>query len=101
MRGNGACLRAACDILAAVPNDPGRGGAALHDPCAVAWTIAPALFRTRDCPVSVELLAGPGRGRTHIDRRNRAGARRNATLLEAIDADAFFALLATRLARLP
>ena len=102
-RGGGACLRAACDIMAAVPPSRRLGGKGhpLHDPCAVAWLISPALFRAVPAAVSVDLGPGPARGRTHIDRWSRNGAAPNVTLAEALDADGFFTLLGERLARLP
>jgi len=102
--GTGRCLQTACDIQASVPISPRRGyggGAPLHDPCAVAWLIRPDLFSTRDCSVCMDLGPGPCRGRTVIDRWNRTGAPNNAAVLETVDADGFFALLAERLARLP
>jgi purine nucleosidase len=101
--GGGRCLRALCDIQARVP--PSRrfdlSGAALHDPCAVAWLLRPGLFTTRDCAAGVDLGPGPGRGRTLIDRWSRTGKPANVTLLESLDADGFFALLGELLARLP
>ncbi len=101
--GGGACLRAACDMLASVPPSRrlGGAGAVLHDPCTIAWAIAPALFTARDCAAGVDLTQGPGRGRTVIDRWGRTEAAANVTLLETLDADGFFALLGERLARLP
>jgi inosine-uridine nucleoside N-ribohydrolase len=101
--GPGSCVRALCDIQATVPLGPrfGGTGAALHDPCAVAWLIRPDLFTTRDCAACVDLGPGPNRGRTVIDRWRRTGAPANVTLLETVDADGFFALLEERLARLP
>ena len=101
--GNGACLRAACDILAAVPPSRRLGGKghALHDPCAVAWLVAPALFQARRVAAEVDLGPGPGRGRTHLDRWGRTGAAEDVTLPEVLDADGFFALLGGQLARLP
>lgn len=96
----GACLAAACDILAAVPPSRRHGGLPLHDPCAIAWLIRPDLFAGRACAVSVE-MAGAGRGRTHIDRWGRTGVPTNATVLETLDAEGFFALLGHRLAALP
>ena len=51
--------------------------------------------------MTVDLGQGPSRGRTVIDRWRRTGAPHNATLLETLDADGFFALLGERLARLP
>ncbi len=101
--GGGRCLAAACDIQASVPPSRrlGGAGAPLHDPCAVAWLIRPELFTTRPCFVQMDLGPGPGRGRTVIDRWQRTGAAANATVLETVDADGFFALLGDRLARLP
>ena len=100
--GAGRCLRALCDIQATVPLGPrfAGTGAALHDPCAIAWLIRPELFTTRDCAAVVDLGPGASRGRTIIDRWHRTDAPRNVTLLETLDAEGFFALLAERLARL-
>lgn len=101
--GSGRCMGALCDIQATVPLGPrfGGAGAALHDPCTIAWLIRPDLFTARDCAVVVDLGPGPSRGRTVIDRWGRTGAPHNATVLQTIDADGFFALLGERLARLP
>ncbi len=100
-RGTGRCLRLACDIQASVPPSPRLSGAPLHDPCAIAWLLRPDLFTTRPCNVRMDLGPGPSRGRTVIDRWNRTGAPHNATVLETLDPDGFFALLGERLARLP
>lgn len=101
--GGGRCLAAAADILAAIP--PSRRfshrGVPLHDPCAIGWLLAPGLFGVRAVSVEVECGGGPGRGRTHVDRWGRTGRRAGVTLPEALDADAFFALLGQRLAALP
>jgi purine nucleosidase len=101
--GNGASLRAACDIQATVPPSRRLGGigAPLHDPCAVAWLIRPDLFTVRDCSIRMDLGPGPGRGRTVIDRWNRTGDPLNAAVLETVDADGLFALLGSRIALLP
>jgi purine nucleosidase len=98
----GRCLAALCDIQATVPLGPrlGGAGAALHDPCAVAWLIRPELFTSRECAATVDLGPGPSRGRTVIDRWRRTKAPANVTLLETLDAAGFFALLAERLTRL-
>lgn len=100
--GSGTCLRALCDIQARVPPSKRLGGvgAALHDPCAVAWLIVPSLFTARECFASVDLGPGPSRGRTLIDRWNRSGQHPNVTLLEHLDTDGFFRLLGDRLSRL-
>ncbi len=100
--GIGRCLHALCDIQATVPLGPrfGGTGAALHDPCAIAWLVRPDLFTTRNCTASVDLGPGPSRGRTIIDRWQRSSAQPNVTLLETLDDTGFFALLAERLTRL-
>jgi inosine-uridine nucleoside N-ribohydrolase len=101
--GTGRCVRTLCDIQATVPLGPrfAGTGSALHDPCAIAWLIRPDLFTTRDCAAIVDLGPGPSRGRTVIDRWGRTDAPHNATVLETLDGDGFFALLGERLARLP
>ncbi|MCI0753167.1 nucleoside hydrolase [Teichococcus vastitatis] len=98
----GRCLAATAGILAALPPSRrfGHRGAPLHDPCAVAWLLAPDLFIHR--PVAAEVVRdGADRGRTRIDRWGRNPLPRNACLLERLDADRFFALLAERIGRLP
>ena len=101
--GEGRCLAAAADILAAIP--PSRRfdhrGVPLHDPCAVGWLVAPSLFSTRAASVEVECGDGPGRGRTHVDRWGRTRRPPAVTLPEVLNADGFFELLARRLAALP
>ena len=101
--GDGRALATAAAIQAGVPPSRrlGGAGAPLHDPCAIAWLIRPELFTARPCPVTVDLAPGPSRGRTVIDRWGRSDAAANATVLETLDADGFFALLGERLARLP
>ena len=100
---SGHCLRVLCDIQATVPLGPrfAGAGAALHDPCAVAWLIRPDLFTMRDCSVMMDLAPGPSRGRTVIDRWRRTGAPNNAILLDTIDAEGFFTLMSEQLRRLP
>jgi purine nucleosidase len=102
-RNGGACLRAACDIMASVPPSKRLGGAghAEHDACAIAWLVAPTLFTGRAVHAGVDLGPGPGRGRTVIDRWGRLPQPVNARLLETLDADGFFNLLGERIASLP
>ena len=101
--GTSQCLARLCDIQATVPFGPrfGGTGAALHDPCAIAWLLQPDMFTARNCAVSVDLGPGPCRGRTVIGRWNRSGLPHNATVLETLRGEAFFALLGERLTRLP
>jgi len=101
--GAGRCLCAACDIQGNMAPAPRLGGQGwpLHDPCTIAWLLRPALFTSRDCAVQIDISQGPSRGRMAIDRWGATDAPTNATLLETLDADGFFALLGERLASLP
>ena len=76
-------------------------GAALHDPCAIAWLICPDLFTARECAVTVDLGFGTSRGRINIDRWRKTAILCNVIVLETLDADGFFALLGEHLTRLP
>jgi purine nucleosidase len=102
-RGGGACWRAALAILRALPPSRrmGHRGFPLHDPCAVAWAIAPGLFGARPARCEMELAPGLSRGRTVIDRWERLGRPANLILLETLAAPRFFDLLAERIGRLP
>lgn len=99
--GPSRCLRAACEILAALPPSArlGHAGTPLYDPLAIAWLVRPALFRPRAVSIEIDCGPGPSRGRTAIDRWGRQPP--NARVLELVDAEGFFALLGERLARLP
>jgi inosine-uridine nucleoside N-ribohydrolase len=102
-RGTGACLRAAHAIARTVPPSVRLvgEGSPQHDLCALAWLAAPALFTHRPAHAVVDCGAGPGRGRTMIDRWGRSPGPPNIRLLETVDGPALFALLADRLASLP
>jgi purine nucleosidase len=74
-------------------------GAPLHDPCVVAWLINRTLFQAKPCHVTIETV-GASKGRTNVDWFPREQRQPNATVVNALDADRFFALLTERLARL-
>ncbi len=101
-RAGGACWQATRDILRALP--PSRRmafrGFPLHDPCAVAWLVAPQLFTRRPAHLAVDCAPGLNRGRTVIDRWGRLGLAPNCHVLETLDAAAFFDLLGARIADL-
>ncbi|MGH7068118.1 MAG: nucleoside hydrolase [Acetobacteraceae bacterium] len=92
----GRAITTAAAILAALLADR-PAGVPLYDPCAIAWLVAPAMFAVRPAAVTVDVAPGLSRGRTSIDHRGPA----NASLLEPLDPDALFALLAERIAKLP
>ena len=74
-------------------------GMPLHDPCAVAYLVAPELFEGRDCHVVVEAEGRHTLGRTVVDWRGGRDEP-NATVITDIDDEGFFALLLERLASL-
>jgi len=102
-RQGGSCWQAALAVLRALPPSKrfGHRGYPLHDPCAIAWAIDPGLFGAKPAHCEVDLAPGPSRGRTVIDRWDRLGRKPNLTLMETLNAAAFFEMLATRIATLP
>ncbi|MGD9535932.1 MAG: nucleoside hydrolase [Alphaproteobacteria bacterium] len=76
-------------------------GAPLHDPCVIAYLMRPEIFEGRPMRVDIETASGLTLGRTVCDPHCRDGRAANATVLERIDAEAYFGLIAERMARLP
>ena len=74
---------------------------AMHDPCVIAWLIAPELFQGSEAYVAVETRSPLTMGMTVADFRRKGGRPANARVLERVDADGFFRLVAERIARLP
>ena len=68
-----------------------EGGAPLHDPCVIAYLLAPELFSGEAMAVTVETADGERLGQTV------ATAPGNINVIKQIDADGFFELLTTRL----
>jgi purine nucleosidase len=77
-----------------------RPGAPLHDPCVIAYLVRPELFAGRACHVAVETMGEHTLGRTVVDWSGRTGRPANATVIDQVDAEGFFALLTERLGRL-
>ncbi len=82
----------------------GRTGGAedgpLHDPCTIAWLLAPRLFSGRECHVAVETASPLGLGRSYVDWWGTGPEPANALVMNEADAEGFFDLLVERLARL-
>ncbi|WP_342083921.1 pyrimidine-specific ribonucleoside hydrolase RihA [Dyadobacter sp. OTU695] len=70
-----------------------NGGAALHDPCAIAWLMNPGIFKTKSCYVDVETKGELTRGATVVDFYNTLQMEPNATVAYDIDRDAFMDML--------
>ncbi|WP_342075423.1 nucleoside hydrolase [Yoonia sp. SS1-5] len=78
----------------------GSDGAPLHDPCTIAYLINPDLFAGRHINVEIETTSELTLGMTVADWWRVTDRAPNATFMQDIDADGFYALLADRLARL-
>jgi purine nucleosidase len=79
----------------------GWDGAPLHDPCVMAWLIRPEIFEGRPANVSIETSSELTMGMTVTDYWHVTDLPKNVHFLRTGDADAFYALLTERLARLP
>lgn len=75
----------------------GFEGAPLHDPCTVAWLLAPELFESRPCWVGIETQGEHTTGMTVVDRYGLSGRPANAEVLWGIDREGFVDLLVDRL----
>ncbi|KAI3436772.1 hypothetical protein D9Q98_006184 [Chlorella vulgaris] len=65
----------------------------LHDPCAVAWVLAPQLFKTKLMRVDVETTSVLSAGQTVCDVWNQSSAPKNCTVCMEMDAGHFWDLL--------
>ncbi len=77
----------------------GVEGAPLHDPCTIAWLLAPDLFEGRFCNLSVETGSELTMGHTAVDFWHVTDRPHNVNWIHAVDADGFYELLTERLAR--
>lgn len=92
-----AVARAAASLLEfsnALPaNGPRETGAPLHDPCPVAWLMAPELFEFRDCHIDVETESKLTLGHTAVEFRAVANRAQNVRWAIRANADGVFELL--------
>lgn len=88
-------------IMSYRADSEGGVGRPLHDACVIARLLRPELFGGPQVPVQVETSSELTRGATLMDRRGRTGLRPNCRVLLEVDADGFFELLESLLARLP
>lgn len=79
----------------------GWAGAPLHDPCTIASLIAPDLFGGRQVNVTISLDDALTRGMSVVDWWGTTKRPANAMFMRQADADGFYDLLSTHLARLP
>jgi purine nucleosidase len=91
------CALAVTELLTPSGGEPD----ALHDPCVIAYALAPHLFAGSRVNVAIETESPLTLGMTIVDWRGVSGRSANATVLHGVDADGIYALLEQRLARLP
>ena len=77
----------------------GVEGAPLHDPCTIAWLLQPELFVGKTCNLSVETGSELTMGHTAIDFWHVTDRPHNVNWIYSVDADGFYELLTSRLAR--
>jgi purine nucleosidase len=82
------------DFANALPaNGPREHGAPLHDPCPIAWLLAPQLFRFKPCHIDVEVDSRLTLGHTAVEFRASGECAQNVQWAIEADADGVFALL--------
>lgn len=93
------CVAGLLDFFMIYHRDPkwGFAGAPLHDPCTIAWLLAPELFHGVECRVDIETRGEHTVGMTVVDRYGLTGKRANALVLLGLDRPGFIDLLVTRL----
>src|SRR5712692_1267910 len=101
IRGLGTRVGAAVAELLGPRRALGQPPMPMHDPCVVAYLLAPDLFGGRRVNVAVETKSPLAVGMTLIDWAGRSGRAANADVLDTADSDGIYRLLAERLARLP
>ncbi|MFL9706953.1 pyrimidine-specific ribonucleoside hydrolase RihA [Aeromonas veronii] len=93
------CVAGLLDFFMIYHRDPkwGFAGAPLHDPCTIAWLLAPELFHGVECRVDIETCGEHTVGMTVVDRYGLTGKPANALVLLGLDRPGFIDLLVTRL----
>jgi purine nucleosidase len=86
------------DFASRLPAYDREQGSPVHDPCPIAWLIAPELFEFRECTIEVECHSPLTIGHTAVEFRPQNDKRQNVRWAVQADADGFFRLLETRLA---
>lgn len=77
------------------------GGAALHDPCAIAWLLERDMFESKSCFVDVETKGALTSGTTVVDFYNVTGQTPNAEVVFNIDRERYIEMLYKAMKNLP
>ncbi|WP_429156968.1 pyrimidine-specific ribonucleoside hydrolase RihA [Aeromonas veronii] len=93
------CVAGLLDFFMIYHRDPkwGFAGAPLHDPCTIAWLLAPELFHGVECRVDIETSGEHTVGMTVVDRYGLTCKPANALVLLGLDRAGFIDLLVERL----
>ncbi len=75
----------------------GMTGAALHDPCVIAYLLDRSLFKGKDVHIEIDTSFGIGRGRSIVDWWQKRDLSINAHVFNEINAQGFFDLLTSLL----
>jgi pyrimidine-specific ribonucleoside hydrolase len=78
-----------------------EGGAALHDPCAIAWLIDPSMFTTKPCYVDVEVAGTLTAGTTVVDFFDVLKQAPNADFVYDIDREKYIEMIYNAVKVLP
>lgn len=76
-------------------------GAPLHDPCVIAYLLAPQIFGGRMCNVEIETQSELTMGMTVADYWHVSKKPHNAFFLDDVDDDAYFGMINNALSKLP
>jgi pyrimidine-specific ribonucleoside hydrolase len=77
------------------------GGAALHDPCAIAWLIDPTIFTSKPCYVAVEVIGKLTAGTTVVDFFDVLKQEPNVEFVYDIDREKYINLIYEAIRKLP
>ena len=77
------------------------GGAALHDPCAIAWLIDPTIFTSKPCYVDVEVTGKLTLGTTVVDFYDVLKQTPNTEFVYDLDRDKYIKLIYEAVQKLP
>lgn len=78
-----------------------EGGAALHDPCAIAWLMNPEMFKSKPCYAAVETTGKLTSGATVVDFYNVLQKEPNVEVVYDIDREQYIEMLANAIKNLP
>ena len=78
-----------------------NGGAALHDPCAIAWLIDPTMFTSKPCYVAVETTGTLTTGTTVVDFFDIMKQPANADVVYDVDRERYMNLIYEAVQKLP